>query len=422
MRSALLLARPTLLLAPLLLPFAVPLAVLPPAVAYVVSEARWLVVLGAVCAETSLLLASAGWNMERVRLRVSRLIGAVAPRSFAILVWTLAFAGILLLIPGYCFRGDSFGGDEPKYLRLTESLYGDLDVDVTSNREAPLTPSRFAANLRALAASTRKAVAGLSRDEPVPASHVWNRGNWTLAGRAGGLDYLQSPGLPLVLLPSLAVQRLLVPEHGGPHFAMITLAALWATALLQTARLAAEVVGSREGRAPGVARDRHLCTAVRGRLRHLSRGRGGRGRALAAAPRVPGHAAPRPSARGLARPGSGCFGLAASQVPVAVDGAAGRSAGAAAAASPRHRCDPAPARPAALRPPRHRPAAPGRALPALQRGRLCGRRFRFSVAGHRPRPPQCAGFGAGRTADHRARHDRGRPRHPAPRARAAGGR
>jgi hypothetical protein len=106
MRSALLLARPTLLLAPLLLPFVVPLALLPPAVAYVVSEARWLVVLGAVCAETSLLLASAGWN---------------------------------------CFRGDSFGGDEPKYLRLTESLYGDLDVDVASNREAPLTPSRLAA-------------------------------------------------------------------------------------------------------------------------------------------------------------------------------------------------------------------------------------------------------------------------------------
>ena len=168
MRSALLLARPTLLLAPLLLPFVVPLAMLPPAVAYVVSEARWLVVLGAVCAETSLVLARAGWNMERLRLRASRLIGALTPRSFASLVWMLAFAGILLLIPGYCFRGDSFGGDEPKYLRLTESLYGDLDVDVASNREAPLTPSRFAANLRALAASTRKAVAGLSRDEPVP--------------------------------------------------------------------------------------------------------------------------------------------------------------------------------------------------------------------------------------------------------------
>jgi hypothetical protein len=245
MRSALLLARPTLLLAPLLLPFVVPLALLPPAVAYVVSDARWLVVLGAVCAETSLVLASAGWSMERVRLRVSRLIGALPPRSRAILVWTLAFAGILLLIPGYCFRGDSFGGDEPKYLRLTESLYGDLDVDVASNREAPLTPSRLAANLRTLAASTRKAGVGVWRDEPVPASHVWNRGNWTLAGRAGGLYYLQSPGLPFVLLPGLAVQRLLMPEHGGPHFAMITLAALWATALLQTARLAAEVVGSR---------------------------------------------------------------------------------------------------------------------------------------------------------------------------------
>ena len=76
MRSALLLARPTLLLAPLLLPFVVPLGLLPPAVAYVVSDARWLVVLGAVCAETSLVLASAGWSVERVRPRVSRLIAA----------------------------------------------------------------------------------------------------------------------------------------------------------------------------------------------------------------------------------------------------------------------------------------------------------------------------------------------------------
>ena len=87
---------------------------LPPAVAYVVSEARWLVVLGAVCAETSLVLARAGWNMERLRLRASRLIGALTPRLFAVLVWTLVFAGLLLLIPEYCFRGDSFGGDEPK--------------------------------------------------------------------------------------------------------------------------------------------------------------------------------------------------------------------------------------------------------------------------------------------------------------------
>ena len=245
MQLALLLARPVLLLAPLLLPLVVPLAWLPPAVAYVVSDARWLVVLGAVCAETSLVMARAGFDPERLRLRISSMIGALAPRSFALVVWTSAFAGMLLLIPGYCYRGDSFGGDEPKYLRLAESLYRDLDVDVASNSEEPLTASRFAANLHALEASIRKTIAGLWRSEPVPASHVWNQGNWTLAGRRGGLYYVQSPGLPLALLPGLALQRTFMPEDKSALFAMVTLAALWATALLQTARLAAEVVGSR---------------------------------------------------------------------------------------------------------------------------------------------------------------------------------
>jgi hypothetical protein len=223
----------------------VPLAWLPPAVAYVVSDAQWLVVLGAACAEASLVLARARWDSERLRLRVSSVMDALAPRTFALVVWTAASAGMLVAIPEYCFRGDSLGGDEPKYLRLAESLYRDLDVDVARNSEEPLTASRFAANLGALAASTRKTVAGLTRDEPVPASHVWNQGNWTLAGRKGGLYYLQSPGLPLVLLPGLAVQRTFMPRDESTLFAMVTLAALWATALLQTARLAAELVASR---------------------------------------------------------------------------------------------------------------------------------------------------------------------------------
>jgi len=245
LRSALLLARPALLLAPLLLPLVVPLSWLPPAVAYVVVEARWLVVLGAVCAEASLVMASRGFRLERAERTVSNVVGSLAPRSFALVVWAAAFAGMLLLIPEYCFRGDGFGGDEPKYLRLAESLYRDLDVDVATNSEAPLTTSRFGENLRALETSIRRTVAGLWRSEPVPASHVWNQGNWTLAGRKGGLYYVQSPGLPLALLPGLAVQRTFLPEDESALFAMVTLAALWATGLLQTARLAAEVVGSR---------------------------------------------------------------------------------------------------------------------------------------------------------------------------------
>jgi hypothetical protein len=214
-------------------------------VAYVVAEARWLVVLGAVCAEASLVMARAGFCLEQARRRIVDVIGALGPRSFAFLVWTSAFASMLLLIPEYCFRGDSFGGDEPKYLRLAESLYRDLDVDIATNNEAPLTPDRFGANLRALEASIRKTIAGLGRSEPVPESHVWNQGNWTLAGRKGGLYYVQSSGLPLALLPGLAIQRTFMPEDESALFAMVTLAAFWATALLETTRLATEVVGSR---------------------------------------------------------------------------------------------------------------------------------------------------------------------------------
>jgi hypothetical protein len=245
MRSALLVARPVLLLAPLLLPWLVPLDLLPPAVAYVVTEARWLVWLGAVAATVSLVAAGRGAHAAS-RLRAA--IGerrSLSPRVSCAVVFAAAFAGMLALIPGHRFTGDSLSGDEPKYLRLTESLYRDLDVDVASESLAPLTPRRLAANLRALGASTRSAVRGLWRAEPLPSDHQWNHGNWTLAGRHGGLYYVQSPGLPVLLLPGLAAQRVLMPDWGGPLFPVITLALLWSTTLLQTALLAGEVSGSR---------------------------------------------------------------------------------------------------------------------------------------------------------------------------------
>ncbi len=422
MRSALLLARPTLLLAPLLLPFAVPLRRAPTR-----SGLR---------RERSSMAGRAGGRLRR---------DVAAARERGLEHGTRAPSR---LAPDRCCRAPLF-------------CHSRVDAGVRGHPAAHpwiLFQGRFIRWRRAQVPAAHREPLWRPRrgrgEQPRGAAHPEpsrsqpsRPGRFNPQGRRGPvarragarqprlepreLDARGARGWPLLSPVSrLAARAAARPRRPAPVDARARRAALRHDHARRALgyRAAADGATGRggrgfaDGRAPGGACDRHLCTAVRGRLRHLSRGRGGRRRALAAAPRVPGHAAPRPPARGRARPGGGCFGLAASQVPLAVDGAAGRIAGAAAAASPRHRCDPAPARPAALRPPRHRPAAPGRALPALQRGRLCGRRFRFSVAGHRPRPPQCAGVGAGRTADHRARHDGGRPRHPAARARAAEGR
>src|SRR5687768_11129657 len=132
MRSALLVARPVLLLAPLLLPSVVPLDLLPPAVAYVVTEARWLVGLGALAAAVSLVAVAHGGDAASRLSAATFERRALSPRVFSAVVFAAAFALMLALIPGHRFTGDSVSGDEPKYLRLTESLYRDLDVDVAS--------------------------------------------------------------------------------------------------------------------------------------------------------------------------------------------------------------------------------------------------------------------------------------------------
>ena len=71
-----------------------------------------------------------------------------------------------------------------------------------------------------------------------------------MAGRGGGLYHLQSPGLPVILLPGFALQRALWPEVTAPWLPLLTVAALWAFGLVQGVRLAEEVSGSR---AAGVA-------------------------------------------------------------------------------------------------------------------------------------------------------------------------
>jgi hypothetical protein len=225
--------RALLLPAPLLLPLFLPLRVLTPGLAFAVTAGRWLAVLGAVCALIRLL----PWSWPR--LRETRWRSAAWP-----IAWAVSLIGVWLAIPAHRWNGDSLGGDEPKYLRMAESLYHDLDVDMAGEAGGPLTAAGLARNVRYLARSTASAVASLAEAPVVPEGHQWNLGNWTLAGRNGGRYYLQSPGLPALLAPAVALQHLLMPDRTAPFLAMATLGLLWSIAFYQTARLAAEVSGS----------------------------------------------------------------------------------------------------------------------------------------------------------------------------------
>jgi hypothetical protein len=236
--------KPLLLAVPLLLPALVPLRVLTPGLAFAVTAGRSLVVLGTVSAFVSLWIRSRGRATQTWPLVSARAEDA-SPRRLWLLAWAASLLAVWAAIPSHRWNGDSLGGDEPKYLRMAESLYHDLDVDMAGEASGPLTAAGLARNVRYLGRSTVSALASVVQAPAVPAGHQWNLGNWTLAGRNGGRYYLQSPGLPALLLPAIALQHAVWPDRTAPLLAVATLAALWSIAFYQAARLAAEVSGSR---------------------------------------------------------------------------------------------------------------------------------------------------------------------------------
>jgi hypothetical protein len=167
--------------------------------------------------------------------------------------WACAFSLFLALVPPHRWSGASLTGDEPKYLRMAESLYHDLDVDVGSETQQDLDAHLLRRNVTSFARATGNALTDLF----VPSENTQarsNRHNWTVEGRHGGKYYVQSAGLPILLLPAVALQRTLFPTSRGPWLPMVTLAALWATALAHTVRLCSEVGAStREALLAGVA-------------------------------------------------------------------------------------------------------------------------------------------------------------------------
>ena len=233
-----------LLAGPLLLPFVVPLAVLGPFAAWLLTSGRWLVIAAVAASGLSLAVTAferpppAGpWARARLDAIPARLFGAG--------LFAVGFFAMLLLVPGYRWAGDGLLGDEPKYLRIMESLYYDLDTDVGGGTLAPPTPRGVLRNLVWLGRTTVEAATDLLGEDAGPPDHAWRAGHLTVAGRNGGLYHLQSPGLPVILLPGFAIQRALWPDVSAPWLPLLTIAALWACGLVQGVLLAEEVSGSR---------------------------------------------------------------------------------------------------------------------------------------------------------------------------------
>jgi len=238
------LSRAAVLASPLLLVLLVPLRQLGPFAAWLLTDGHWLMAIGVAASACSLAVAALGRPWPAGQRALSRL-ETLAPRPFGLALFALGFLAMVALIPGYRWSGDGILGDEPKYLRITESLYYDLDTDIGGGTLSPPTLSGSTRSVAWLARATAGAVRGLVSGDEIPAQHVWPAGHLTVAGRHGGLYHLQSPGLPAILLPGFALQRALWPDVSGPWLPLLTVAALWAFGLVQGALLAEEASGSR---------------------------------------------------------------------------------------------------------------------------------------------------------------------------------
>lgn len=226
---------------PLALPVFVSSRAFPPLLAYLVADGRDLVWASALLAALGVLLAQVGSPaaFEQTRARLSHL-------SESRLFWTAFGFGLLSAfasIPEWRSNASVFGGDEPKYLRMAQSLARDLDVDVASASQLPPSLSRTGTNARRLLRSAGDALAGLFTRPATAADHRWNLGNWTVAGAHGGHYYVQSPGLPILLLPATLAQAILLPDRTGVFLSLATLAALLAFGFAETLLLTSALAG-----------------------------------------------------------------------------------------------------------------------------------------------------------------------------------
>ncbi len=146
-------------------------------------------------------------------------------------------------------------GDEPRYVRMTASLLHDGDANIENAEELigrRAEPLEFLFHVLGwIPASFRtagEAVSSLLGSEPA-GSATW-LGGPVIEGRKGGTYYVFLPGLPLLLVPLMAIDSWLHPER--LTLTLYTCLVLGVVLTLLLARLVEPLIGSRV-RACGLA-------------------------------------------------------------------------------------------------------------------------------------------------------------------------
>lgn len=136
-------------------------------------------------------------------------------------------------------------GDEPKYLRIAQSLVNDTDADVSGGRETPPDLALRLRQLRSVALATHDALGGLVNPPEIPKDHPWDAGNWSVRSLHGGVYHLQPPGLPALLAVFIGLGQALLPEQGPGALAAVFLVCCWVLGAVETYKLARDVLASR---------------------------------------------------------------------------------------------------------------------------------------------------------------------------------
>jgi hypothetical protein len=136
----------------------------------------------------------------------------------------LLFLALVVLTPAQRFLqpyDERYGtGDEPRYVRIAASLLHDGDTDVSNAAENVGRRVSLERTARALAsippAAFRTAVEAVAAafGRP-PEGEAASLGGQVVRGRKGGEFYVYLPGLPVLLLPAMALDSVVAPSYLG---------------------------------------------------------------------------------------------------------------------------------------------------------------------------------------------------------------
>jgi hypothetical protein len=141
-------------------------------------------------------------------------------------------------------------GDEPRYVRITASLLHDGDADVGNAAEQVgrrVDASELLGGLSGFGGATLRTTAEAidALRGTAPAGTARSLGGGVIEGRKGGTFYSFLPGLPFLLVPSMALDSILAPERLYVTLFTCLLASVVAFVLLVP--LVEPFIGSRGG-------------------------------------------------------------------------------------------------------------------------------------------------------------------------------